>query len=111
MQDDQTIKAYDKYAEIYDGEVIDFWANFPLEFIDKFVASLPGNLGSGSGRDAMLLKNRGLDVLCVDASKSMIGMTSAMGFESLLSSFSELDFPENSFDGVWAYTSLIHIPK
>jgi 2-polyprenyl-3-methyl-5-hydroxy-6-metoxy-1,4-benzoquinol methylase len=44
----------------------------------------------------------------------MIEMTTKLGFESHLATFSELselNFPTDSFDGIWAYTSLIHIPK
>lgn len=115
MQNQSTISAYNKYAQIYDEEVIEFWDNFPSEFISKFVASLPGkrvlNLGSGSGRDAILLRDQGLEVICVDASKSMIDITTNLGFESHLMTFAELNFPKASFDGVWAYTSLIHVPK
>jgi ubiquinone/menaquinone biosynthesis C-methylase UbiE len=110
-----TIDAYNKYADIYDQEVIYFWENFPKEFVDKFVSSLPGkrilNLGSGSGRDALILREAGLDVVCLDASKSMIDITTSLGFESHLADFSEINFSESSFDGVWAYTSLIHIPQ
>ena len=115
MQLNPTIEAYDKYAQLYDEEVVEFWENFPKNFIDKFVKSLPGgrvlNLGSGSGRDALLLRERGLEVICLDASRSMVELTTKLGFESHLATFSELGFPKGSFDGVWAYTSLIHIPK
>lgn len=110
-----TIAAYDRYAQIYDEEVIGFWDNFPRSFIDCFISNLPGkrilNLGSGSGRDAILLRDRGLEVICLDASRSMVTMTSKLGFESHLADFSDINFPENSFDGVWAYTSLIHVLK
>ena len=114
MQKDPTIATYDKYATVYDEGVIDFWRNFPSEFIDKFVVSLSGkrivNLGSGSGRDALLLRQHGLDVVCVDASSSMVDITNHLGFESHKMTFAEMDFPKESFDGAWAYTSLIHIP-
>ncbi len=115
MPTNPTIETYDKYAQIYDEEVVEFWANFPQTFINKFVSALPGkrvlNLGSGSGRDAILLRAQGLEVICVDASKAMVEMTKGLGFESHQTTFADLSFPEASFDGVWAYTSLIHIPK
>jgi SAM-dependent methyltransferase len=111
----QTIETYNKYAKIYDQEVIEFWESFPKEFIQQFVENLPGkrvlNLGSGSGRDALLLRDTGLEVICFDASQAMVDMTTKLGFESHLATFDELSFPAASFDGVWAYTSLIHIPK
>jgi ubiquinone/menaquinone biosynthesis C-methylase UbiE len=115
MPTNPTVETYDKYAQIYDEEVVEFWANFPQSFINKFVSSLPGkrvlNLGSGSGRDAVLLREHGLEVVCLDASKAMVEITNRLGFESHHATFAELNFPEASFDGVWAYTSLIHIPK
>ena len=115
MQDNVTIDAYDKYAQVYDDEVVSFWENFPQTFLDRFANQLPGkrilNVGSGSGRDALLLQKLGLEVVCIDASTSMIDMTTKLGFESHLADFKHLDFPEHSFDGIWAYTSLIHITK
>lgn len=114
MDSNETIDAYNRYAQVYDEEVVEFWDNFPRDFIDYFVRRLPGkqilDVGSGSGRDALLLRSRGLTVICVDASSSMVNMTNALGFESHCKTFNELDFPAESFDGVWAYTSLIHVP-
>lgn len=115
MPHQPTIDTYNTYATVYDTEVTEFWQQFPASFIDEFTQALPGtrilNLGSGSGRDALLLRERGLDVVCLDASKAMVGITTKLGFESHLADFSELPFEPASFDGVWAYTSLIHIPK
>lgn len=115
MANKATIAAYDAFAETYDEGVIDFWNNFPADFIDAFAKETPGkhvlDLGSGSGRDARLLRDRGLEVVCADGSKSMIALTTKLGFESHLCDFLDLPFENDSFDGVWAYTSLIHIPR
>ncbi len=112
---DATIATYDKYAKVYDAEVAEFWDGFPKEFIDRFIAELPHkkvlDLGSGSGRDALLLRERGANVLCVDASKEMVAITQELGFESVMSTFANYDYPNRHFGGAWAYTSLIHIPK
>ena len=111
--DNGTIDAYDIYHEVYDAETTDFWERFPVDVVDSFLKSLPGsrvlNLGSGPGRDAVLLRKNGLDVVCVDGSRNMVGKTSGLGFESILCDFRELAIPGNSFDGVWAYSSLIHV--
>ena len=114
MHDQATIATYDRYAETYDTEVIEFWQHFPASFTDAFLAALPGkqvlDLGSGSGRDALLLRDRGLAVTCLDASAAMVAMTTRLGFTSYQADFAHIPFTSASFDGVWAYTSLLHIP-
>jgi len=115
MHANPTIETYNRYAEMYDQEVIEFWEQFPEDFIEEFANATPGrrvlDVGSGSGRDALLLRDAGFDVICQDGSQRMIDMTTKFGFESHLADFTEIDFPGASFDGIWAYTSLIHIPK
>lgn len=115
MDNNTTIDAYNRYARLYDEEVVDFWKNFPQSFLSRFSVHMPGtrvlDVGSGSGRDALLLRELGYQVVCQDGSESMVAMTKKLGFESVVADFSAIDFPATSFDGVWAYTSLIHIPK
>ncbi|HEX8227467.1 MAG TPA: class I SAM-dependent methyltransferase [Candidatus Saccharimonadales bacterium] len=110
-----TIETYDRYAQIYDEEVVEFWDNFPREFLARFRALTTSdrvlNVGSGSGRDALLLRDLGLEVTCVDGSHSMVKMTQSQGLDSYHADFADIDFPAESFGGIWAYTSLIHVPK
>lgn len=112
---DATIATYNKFHEVYDQETIEFWDNFPKDTIKEFASRLKGkkilDLGSGPGRDAVLLRNEGLDVTCLDASSEMVKRTTELGFNSVLADMRKLDFPEKSFDGVWAFTSLLHISK
>lgn len=112
--DQRTIDTYNKMAKQYDDETTDFWDNFPESFIDRFV-ELSGdkiiNIGSGPGRDALLIKNKGKQVVCVDASDEMVKLSSEKGLESVLSDFNNIPFDNDSFDGVWSYTALLHIPK
>lgn len=110
-----TIDAYNKHADVYHRETEYFWANFPISIIEAFTSRLAGkqvlDVGSGSGRDALILKDRGLAVVCVDAAKAMVERTRELGFKSYLMGFETMKFPKESFDGVWAYASLLHIPK
>ena len=69
------------------------------------------DVGSDPGRDGLLLKEKGLEVVCLDASEAMIKLCEEKGLQSVLGDFTEIPFPDNSFDGVWAYTSLLHISK
>ncbi len=112
--DKQTIDTYNILAKEYDDETINFWDRFPRTFIDKFaeLASSPIlDVGSGPGRDGLLLKEKGLEVTCLDASSAMVELSTARGLQSVMGDFNSLSFQSETFGGVWAYTSLLHIPK
>lgn len=112
--DEKTIQTYNQMAKEYDDETIDFWERFPRTFFDKFAELVQGkvlDVGSGPGRDGLLLKEKGLEVFCLDASEAMIELCKERGLESVLGDFTSMPFEDNSFDGAWAYTSLLHIPK
>lgn len=112
--DQQTVDTYNKLARSYDDEVLDFWNDFPREFINKF-CELSGSqvlsVGSGTAQDALLLKEAGKHVVCLDASEAMVAISSERGFESVVGSFDALPFENESFDAAWVYTSLLHAPK
>jgi ubiquinone/menaquinone biosynthesis C-methylase UbiE len=112
--DRKTIDAYNELAEEYDAETSDFWERFPQAIIDKFAELAKGkvlDVGSGPGRDGVILKNKGLEVTCLDASEAMVKLSEKRGLVSVIGDFNALPFPDGSFDGVWAYTSLLHVPK
>jgi ubiquinone/menaquinone biosynthesis C-methylase UbiE len=112
--DNQTIDTYNKMAKEYDDETVDFWDRFPHAFLDKFI-ELSGDkivdVGSGPGRDGLLIQQNGKEVVCVDASEAMVKLSSERGLRSVLSGFDNLPFADESFDGVWSYTALLHVPK
>ena len=112
--DQQTIDTYNKMAREYDNETVDFWDQFPRTFLDKFI-ELSGkkivDVGSGPGRDGLLLQQAGKDIICIDASESMVKLSSERGLQSVLAVFDNLPFENCSFDGVWSYTALLHTPK
>ena len=113
--DSKTIQTYDQLAREYDDETIDFWNRFPHDFIDDFASQVEEGIvldvGSGPGRDALLLKDKGLDLTCLDASESMIQLSTERGLNSIQGDFMQLPFPDAYFDGVWSYTALLHIQK
>lgn len=112
--DTTTINTYNRLAKEYDDETTDFWDKFPQCSFNEFTKLIHGRIldvGSGPGRDGLILKGKGLDVVCLDASEAMVKMSSEKGLESVLGDFNNLPFPNASFDGVWAYTSLLHVPK
>jgi ubiquinone/menaquinone biosynthesis C-methylase UbiE len=112
--DQQTIQAYDQYAEQYDQETTDFWSTFPVTMLDTFAALQPSptlDIGCGPGRDALLLTNRGVTMTCLDASKTMVDICREKGLNALQADLLNLPFAKETFAGVWAYTSLLHVPK
>ncbi len=113
--DQKTVDTYNKLAAEYDAEVADFWKRFPSEVFDRFIELVGGgrvlDVGSGSGRDGAILKDHGATVVCLDAAEAMVKLSASRGLESVQGDFNNLPFPDASFDGVWAYTSLLHVPK
>lgn len=113
--DQKTIDTYNQRALEYDEETTDFWERFPRTFLDKFIDLNPRatvlDIGAGPGRDGLLLQEKGLRVTCLDASEAMVKLSLARGLESIVGDFSQLPFPPGSFDAVWAYTALLHVPK
>ncbi|MBI5138886.1 MAG: class I SAM-dependent methyltransferase [Candidatus Vogelbacteria bacterium] len=114
--DSKIIEAYNKFGDRYDEQTALFWEQFPKTFIESFRAGLNTgkdilNIGSGPGRDSLILKMAGFNVTCLDASESMVEATTTKGFNSVQADLMELPFGNSSFDGAWAYTSLLHLPK
>jgi ubiquinone/menaquinone biosynthesis C-methylase UbiE len=113
--DQKTINTYNELANEYDQETIDFWERFPSTFFNTFIGLVKGkkvlDVGSGPGRDGLILQKAGASVICLDASESMVKLSASRGLESVLGDFNALPFDSASFDGIWAYTSLLHVPK
>ena len=110
----KTIQTYNQLAKEYDDETTPFWELFPRTFIDKFAELTNGRIidvGSGPGRDALILKQKGFDITCLDASEAMVKISQEKGLKSVVGNFNNIPFNNGSFDGAWAYTSLLHIPK
>src|SRR4051812_42476026 len=111
--DAKTIQAYNEEAENYDLGTEDFWDKFPRTFFDKFIELTKGrvlDIGSGPGRDGLMLKQSGLDITCLDASEAMIKLCQDKGLLGIVGDFSVLPFEDESFDGVWSYTAWLHVP-
>lgn len=112
--DKVTIDTYNRTAQEYDAETAGFWDLFPRTIIDIFADVTRGrvlDVGSGPGRDGLILQKKGLEVTCLDASEAMVSFSTSRGLQSVVGDFCALPFPDASFGGVWAYTALLHVPK
>jgi len=104
---------YDKIAEPYAREF-----SKPSEYIEEFLDLLPEDAkildaGCGVGADAGFMASEGFEVIGVDLSKEMLNIARQKfpQIDFKQQDIRKLDFPPNSFDGILASCSLIHIPK
>lgn len=66
-------------------------------------------IGSGTGRDGLFFQENGLDVTCVDFSEENVRYCKEKGLRAQVMDFYQLDFPEASFESVYALNCLLHV--
>jgi SAM-dependent methyltransferase len=112
---EETTAAYDSNVVYYEEKTKNYVQDYISQDLELFLKMLNGkrilDLGSGPGRDSLIFKERGFNPICVDISKSMIELCKQKGLEAYEMDMENLSFEDRSFDGVWAYTSLLHLPK
>jgi ubiquinone/menaquinone biosynthesis C-methylase UbiE len=108
-------QAYNNYAEHRDRSEIEPWK---AEEREKFLNLLKYEkrtslleIGAGPGRDSLYFQQQGLNVTAVDFSEEMIRLCLEKGLDAKVMDFSQLDFPPESFDSVYALNCLLHVPK
>jgi ubiquinone/menaquinone biosynthesis C-methylase UbiE len=87
--------------------------------LDELVGLLPRNarvldVGCGAGVPvAEFLVKAGFDVVGIDFSESMLGLArkNVPQAQLIMGSMTKLGFRENSFDGLTAFYSIIHVPR
>lgn len=68
-------------------------------------------IGAGTGKDSLFFQENGLDVVCTDLSPEMVALCCSKGLKAYVMDFLHLDFPQASFDAVYALNCLLHVPK
>ncbi len=115
----KNMKTYNEIAEEY-CEKTEKGGNreFQKEMLDrtvKFLSSKPRmiDLGCGDGRDTEYLREKGVDVVGIDISSSMIDLAREKYPECAFfrSDIRDTIFPEDTFTGAWASTTLSNLPK
>ena len=109
----QASLVYDKIAELYAKEFPE-----PSDYIDEFLKLIPKNgkildVGCGVGIDAGYMLSKGFGVIGIDLSKKMLKIAKQKfpQIDFRLMDIRKINFKPNSFDGIFASFSLIHIPK
>jgi SAM-dependent methyltransferase len=110
-----TKQAYDQYAEKFNQTFGEDFKNDVVHKAEIFLERLSGNkildLGSGPGNHAEYFAKKGYDVLCIDISEKMIALCREKGLKAEVMDIENLTLPAQSFDGIWAIASLLHVPK
>ncbi len=84
--------------------------------LDTFLDRLPPGaavleLGSGGGRDAAHIRQRGFAVDATDATPALVTRANqAFALDARVMAFHELD-AEGEYSGVWAHACLLHCPR
>ncbi|MGD9100460.1 MAG: class I SAM-dependent methyltransferase, partial [Anaerolineae bacterium] len=68
-------------------------------------------IGAGPGWHGKFFQDNGLTVVCTDLSPEMVKLCRAKGLAAYVMDFLSLDFPDGSFDAVYALNCLLHVPR
>jgi len=108
-----TISYYDQNANVFFDSTVDvdltklYQAFLPLIPSNSFVL----DAGCGSGRDSKFFVSQGYKVSAFDASKELVTKASEYtGLSVELTTFEKFE-SSNTFDGIWACASLLHVPS
>ena len=111
----KTIESYNQNAKELSEkfkELMDLKRGYEFQrFIDLLKGKKILDLGCGSGDHSLYFKERGLDVTAIDLSEEMIKLCKEKEIRAFVKDIENIDFEDKSFDGIWAVTSLLHIPK
>ncbi|GAM70480.1 tellurite resistance protein-related protein [Vibrio sp. JCM 19236] len=83
----------------------------------KFLPLIPKggkilDAGCGSGRDSKAFLDKGFQVEALDASEELVKLaTKLTGIPVAHSTFLNYQADKDSFDGIWACASLLHVPS
>jgi cyclopropane fatty-acyl-phospholipid synthase-like methyltransferase len=112
LSDADPVSYYKKHGQTY----MDNNQN-PADFIDEFLGLLQGkrilDLGSGHGVNANYMQSKGFRVVGIDLSNKMVAHARKAypDVEFRVDNMAKLQFPTDSFDGIFASYSLIHLTK
>ena len=112
--------SYDAVADEYVRRIFDELKHKPLDrqLLDRFAASvrdrgLVCDMGCGPGQVARYLHEQGVEVCGVDLSAAMVERASSLtpGVEFRQGNMLALEVPDETWAGITAFYSLIHIPR
>jgi SAM-dependent methyltransferase len=107
--------AYDRKAAERDGMAYQEWKRAERDDFLTRLRQAGGrsllDLGAGPGHDGLYFQEQGLDVTAVDLSPAMVALCRNKGLRAEVMDIAALTFPADSFDAVYSFNSLLHLPK
>jgi SAM-dependent methyltransferase len=117
MSVDETVRAYDRDAAAY-ASASPAMPDSVRADIEDFVARIGVGarvleIGSGGGRDALLMEALGLRVRRTDITPGFVALLREQGFDADLLDplVDDLPVSEGPYDAVWANASLLHVRR
>lgn len=111
----KTIDWYEQNAEDYAGKIEN---SLETALLNRFVSKLKKgavvlDAGCAGGRDCRIFKDKDLAPIGLDISRQLVKLAAKKNpdIEFKQGSFLSLPFTDNSFDGIWAHASLLHLEK
>jgi SAM-dependent methyltransferase len=107
-----------EYQSTADSFRVGTWDHDVSQNRQALVAAMPRNpgtildLGCGPGRDLVAFSQQGHRAIGLDATPAFVEMAQqASGCEVWQQSFLNLNLPSQTFDGIFANASLLHVPS
>lgn len=109
----KTIKTYSDMAETLREGYDEYFEKVVLPEAEEFLSLVPtGGLildaGCGAGTHSRFFMERGYDVKAIDLSPGMVRQCKKQGIDAHEMDLEDIRL-DQSFDGVWCHTSLIHL--
>ncbi|HLC75866.1 MAG TPA: class I SAM-dependent methyltransferase [Candidatus Peribacterales bacterium] len=115
MSTDPTQQFYETHVREYEEQTLNL---VPQSLLKKLMDTLPPSgtildVGCAYGRDSAFLAEHGFKVTGVDYATALIERAKerAQHINYLVADMRKLSFDAGSFDGIWAYMSLLHLQK
>ena len=109
----KTVQSYNQFAKNYVESTFETILQYQLT---QFTSFLKGkkvlDVGAGSGRDSLYLKEEGFIVSAIDLSSEITKEAKKKTKVNMKEmDLRKLNFKDKNFDGIWCCASFIHIPK
>jgi SAM-dependent methyltransferase len=109
------MEIFNRFGHEYENRTKFAHEKYLQTFLDLFRSQLKGNrvldFGCGPGRDLSYFTNLGYEAVGIDGSSAMIDICMTKNLNVVNDDFVSVHLEKNSYDGVWAYTSLTLVPE